>query len=124
MANQTIPRNQRVAREIKAILGSYFIKKFPTSDFGLLSVAAVALSKDLKLAKVYVSCFQTEVSADEILQEFEILRNDMQNELSRQLKTKYIPRLRFFIDNCFEENFELLEKLKSLGFSTTAGDMV
>lgn len=124
MANESIPRVKRVAREIKNILGNYVVKNFSTSDFGLLSVSAVALSKDFKLAKVYISCFQSPLDDVEILEALNQYRKDMQNTLSRELKIKFIPKLSFFIDDCFSENFELMGKLKSLGFSTSTGDFV
>ena len=69
------------------------------------------ISKDLKEARVYISCFD-KTSEKNILKELQLLSVNFQNELKQKLVMKFIPKLSFKIDQSFE-NINRVEEILS-----------
>ncbi len=89
-------RTQRVEKEIRDIVASYLIRHFAND---LLSVSQVRVTKDLKGATVYVSSIKHSPTPPEILEELQEAARDMQAEISKHLRMKYCPRLKFANDD-------------------------
>ena len=69
----------------------------------LISVTVVRVTKDLAIARIYLSVFPSEF-AQEILNEIELSNKQLRGELGRKLgKTlRVIPELQFYIDDSLD----------------------
>ena len=66
-------------------------------------MSKVDVTSDLKLAKIYISIYSNDSSQekteyDNIVNE----RNKIRYELGIALKSKYVPKIKFFRDDSFE----------------------
>ena len=115
---------ERVEREISALLSQYFISKVQSEFDCLVSLSTVKVMKDLRSANVYVSVLGDKEAEKEVLGFLGFCRKDIQIYLGKSLRTKYVPKLQFFIDDTYSENFRVMDRLKYLGFETTAQDFL
>lgn len=69
----------------------------------LISVTVVRVTKDLAIARIYLSIFPSEFAQD-ILNEIELSNKQLRGELGRKLgKTlRVIPELQFYIDDSLD----------------------
>lgn len=69
----------------------------------LISVTVVRVTKDLGIAKIYLSIFPSEF-ASEILHEFKLSHKQLRGELGRKLgkNLRVIPELQFYIDDSLD----------------------
>lgn len=113
---------ERVEREIGALLSQYFVSKIQHEFSVLVSLSTVKVMKDLRNANVYISVMGTEEEQKEVLSEMRFFKKEIQLHLSKSLRTKYVPKLAFYLDDTISENFRIMERLDELGYPTTAED--
>lgn len=99
-----VPRCVRLAEEVQRILGSILHSKVQISAAGMITVTHVELSKDLRFAKVYLSFLDPDLPKSELQKELIRQRKTIRYHLGTELQTKYVPELRFFIDESFERS--------------------
>jgi ribosome-binding factor A len=90
-------RIHRVEREIQHIVSSFLINEGQGLLPGIVSVAEVAVSRDLRHAKVFLSYLGDSESREACVEVVEDLRPEAQRRIARSLATKFCPRLRFFV---------------------------
>jgi len=114
MSNQTSSQRQlRFSELIRSIISECLL----TEDFYNLSfettsitISYVRMSKDLRLANIYVMPLGG-VSKINIIRELNEKKNIFQNFLSKaRLNSKFTPKIIFFLDDSFDEA-EKIEKL-------------
>ena len=71
-------------------------------EAGLLTVTKVAITDDLKIAKVYLSFFENKKPIEDILQILRSKHKLIRYHMGSQLTLKYIPQLRFYYDDSFD----------------------
>lgn len=88
-------RVQRVQKEINHLISQYLRSDWKGPCPGLLSVASVDVTPDLRSACVYISVLPLDGAQ---MDEFEELvadqRPEMQHHLSQRLNMKFVPRLK------------------------------
>ena len=116
MRNQhhSIPRSIRVAEEVQRILAGIFLSKISIPSVDMLTVTRVEISNDLRIAKVHVSLLNPATSKDEVLQEILRRRNEIRYHLGTELRIKYIPELRFYLDESLEHSARINAVLNEL----------
>lgn len=97
-------RQNKISRLIQKELADYFLKESRNSFSGkLISVTIVRITRDLSIARVFLSIFPTE-GADEVLnnikQTAKQVRGDLGKRVGKQLRI--IPELEFFIDDSLD----------------------
>jgi len=81
----------------------------------LISITAVALSPDLKHAKIFVSTLGSEINnKEEMLAGFNNASGFLRKELASHLKLKYTPQLSFHYDDSIERGARLLKLMGEL----------
>ncbi len=97
-----------VQREMADILLKLNKTKFPGK---LISVSVVRVTKDLGIARIYLSIFPSEF-AEEILEEIKEMTKQIRGDFGRKVgKTlRVIPNLEFYIDDSLDyiENIDKL----------------
>jgi len=97
-----------VQREMADILLKMNKAKFPGK---LISVTIVRVTKDMGIARIYLSIFPSEF-AQEILEDIRLNTNILRGELGRKVgkSLRVIPALEFYID----DSLDYIEKIDKL----------
>ena len=106
-------RTKRVAKELQKEISSILANDIKDPRIGsLVSITDVELSKDLEMAKVYVSSFGDRNEREDIIEGLENASGFIKRELGIRLKLRNIPDLRFLIDDSIERGI-YMDKLIS-----------
>ena len=99
-------RQLRFAEIIREIISDTLNKNFIINseiELGSITVSYVKLSKDFRFASVYImplGGFEKEKILNLINENKYLFQNAISKE---KLKSKFIPKIKFFLDNTFEE---------------------
>lgn len=107
-------RVKRVEREIHHAIAQYLIRNFNTSNYGIVSVTRVESNRELKHAKVFISCLQSPKSIEEIVNELNDQHAEAQAFLAQTLKLRNTPILKFVTDTGFEKMLRVEGLLKDI----------
>jgi ribosome-binding factor A len=81
---------------------------------GLVTVTDVAVSGDLKDAKVYLSVMDEERKQQNVLAAFQHAAGHIQRLLARSITLKSTPRLTFHLDDSLARGYRISQTLKNL----------
>lgn len=79
-------------------------------EAGLASVTNVQLTKDLSIAKVYVSVYGGKTNPMEFIQILDKKKGELRYNLASEIKLRFVPELRFYIDDTLDQ-MEHIQKL-------------
>jgi ribosome-binding factor A len=101
---QNSTRQNKISRLVQREMADILLKLNKTNFPGkLISVSVVRVTKDLGIARIYLSIFPSEFS-EEILAELKVytkpIRGDMGRKLGKSLRV--IPNLEFYIDDSLD----------------------
>jgi len=105
-------RSQRVASEMQKELATILQREIHDPRLGFVTVNEVVLSKDLAVAKIYV----TVLNADEAGKKANIealveMTPFIRHELAKRMRLRHISELHFYYDNSFETGMRVAELL-------------
>jgi ribosome-binding factor A len=99
----------RVAEKIREIIaGELYHAADPR--FSLVTITSVVVSSDLREAKIYWNVFGEKSRIEEVRDAFSAAGGMFKKCLARNLKTKFVPSLRFFYDDTLD-TCEAVDKL-------------
>lgn len=103
-------RAEKVASVIKQALAG------PVSDVssevtkGMVTITSVKMSPDLRVAKVYVSIFNTKESPVEVVQVLEKNVGIFRSVVAKNVRLRFVPEIRFYFDDTLDQ-MEHIQKL-------------
>ena len=100
-------RSRRVGEQIQRELAQLIQQEVKDPRVGFVTVSAVDLSRDLSVAKVFISPFNKEQDIKEILAVLTKASGFLRREIGRRIKMRIIPELRFVHDVSIERGSEL-----------------
>lgn len=108
-------RQRKVADLLKEEISLIIQRGIKDPRIGFITITDVKMSEDIKHAKVYFSTFMAEQENNDILKALTHAEPFIRVELKKVLHLKYIPYLKFYIDDTLDyvnkiEN--LIEKTK------------
>ncbi len=116
-ANSKSVRVQKVEKELREIISGVLPEWLYFDSGTLVSVIRVEVSSDLRTAKVFVSVFPDE-AAEEVMEELEVVRVDVQNQVSKKIRMKYLPKLKWINDHSVDQLVKVSQILKESKPST------
>jgi ribosome-binding factor A len=108
-------RQHKISRLIHREMADILLKVNKTKFTGkLISVTVVRVTKDLGIARIYLSIFPSEFAV-EILKEIELIHKQLRGELGRKLgkSLRVIPELEFYIDDSLDYIDNINKLIKS-----------
>lgn len=102
-------RIDKVEHLIKEEISLIFLHKLSNLNLGFITITNVRVSPDLKLAKIYLSVFEKEKRGF-VLDKIEDKKGYIRLELAHRIRIKFIPELKFFID----DTLDYVEKIEGL----------
>ncbi|MGH8657541.1 MAG: 30S ribosome-binding factor RbfA [Gammaproteobacteria bacterium] len=94
-------RSNRVAEQIKRELAT-IVQRRAEAQWGIVTITAVALSRDLRHAKIYFTGLNTEDVVADIESALNHQSGNLRHLLGQQLRIKFIPELQFICDESIE----------------------
>lgn len=96
-------RAEKVANEVKKVLSGEISRIALDNGFGMATLTAVRMSKDLQVAKIYISNFASKKGPGELMDLFEKHVGELRYTVGKQLKLRFTPELRLFFDDTLEQ---------------------
>jgi len=93
-------RVEKISSILRNAIGSILLNKMADPDLRKVSVSNIILSNDLKIARVYVSSFDSD--PEKIIEKLNHAGGYIRKELSGSVYLKFLPNLQFFYDTAFE----------------------
>ena len=94
-------RIDKVEHLIKEEISLIFLHKLSNLNLGFITITNVRVSPDLKTAKIYLSVFERE-KRQIVLDKIEDKKGYIRSELAHRIRIKFIPELKFFIDDTLD----------------------
>ncbi len=102
-------RLEKISHLIKEEISLIFLQKLQDPAFGLVTITNVKVSADLKIAKIYISVMEKE-KRDVVMEKVNSINGLIRNQLAQRIKIKFVPELKFFID----DTLDYVEKINYL----------
>ena len=99
---------------MQKVLASLIRKGVNDPRLAQASITEVTMSRDLRIAKVYVAAHDETHDRQVLLAGFESAKGFIKRELARELGLRYMPDLKFFYDASFDYGAHINRVLKSL----------
>ncbi len=106
-------RQKKISSLVQEALSKIFIHKISDSKLGFITITAVKVSPDLKIAKVYISVYQKE-NREYALEHLESMKGFLRGELAREVNLRNTPELNFHIDDTQDYVERMDEIFKSI----------
>ncbi len=107
-------RLERVREMLKRTLGEIIRRDFPPGDTGLITVADVTVTPDLKEAQVYIGVVGKADAKKRAMNQLNNKRSEIQYELGRSIVLRYTPKIEFHLDESVERGNRILTILEEL----------
>jgi ribosome-binding factor A len=126
------PRARRMAGEIQRELTELLRRDVKDSRIGNVTITAVDVTGDLRMAKVFYLVFGRDGPDVQVQRGLESAAGYLRNALSRALMIRYTPTLSFELDTSIEHGVRLAQLIESAnkpagpgaGETAGAGDTV
>lgn len=118
-------RIQRLAERIKEELSDILQRELKDPRLGFVSITDVELTRDLQVAKVYVSVLGSEEERETSLETLQRAKGFLRTEIGRRIQMRHVPDLLFKFDTSIEHGarvHELLLELERKGELTRDGE--
>ncbi len=107
-------RAQRIALSIQQELGDMLQRDVKDPRIGFVSITHIELSRDLSVAKVFVSHFGSKEEAEASLAGLKSATPFLRGEVARRLHLRLAPQLDFRLDTSIVESMHIQDILRQL----------
>lgn len=116
-------RSQRVASEMQKELAAILQRDVKDTRLGFVTINDVELSKDLAVAKIYITVLNGDDAAKrgnvKVLNE---IAPFIRHELAKRMRLRHISELHFYYDHSFDTGMRVAELLHDLEGPQDASD--
>ena len=105
-------RRERLGDQLRVEIADLIQKEVRDPRVGFVTVTEVRMSPDLKHARVYVSILGDEAQSAESLDALERSRGFLKSQIGHRLKLRYVPQLRFVLDETLDKSARIESLLK------------
>jgi len=114
MANE-FARNDRVSSQMQKELSLILQRELDDSRLGFITINEVVVSKDLAVAKVYVTVLNADDAGKKAnVKALNELSPVIRHLLAKRMRLRHISELRFYYDDSFETGMRVAELLTDL----------
>lgn len=108
-------RHERVARQIQRELAEVIQREVKDPNVGFVTVNDAEVTRDLSVARVYVSVLTTNSDTDKQASVDALNRatNFLHGLVSKRMRMRHIPELRFILDESVERGLRMDALLKA-----------
>lgn len=114
-------RSDRVASQIQKEMADLIRTHVRNPELGMITVSDVEVSRDLAVAKVYVTFLGARLSAGESVKQLAACGPELRRELGKRLRIRVLPELHFAYDDSIERGMRM-DALLSKVSQKSSGD--
>lgn len=103
-------RADRVAEAVRDVIAELLLRDIKDPRIGMVTLTTVELTDDLRHGRVYFSCVGDETARQRSLSGLQSAAGFIKAQVTRRLKLRYAPELRFV----FDPTLEVADRLASL----------
>lgn len=103
-------RTDKVASLIKEEIGSYILREYRGSEYGLITVTDVIVTPDIRIAKVYVSIMGPENLKEATFRMLEEKKGELRGVIGTHLHLKFTPAIQLYLDETLDR-VERIDKI-------------
>ena len=108
-------RSQRVASQMQKELAAILLREVNDPRLGFITVNEVVLSKDLAVAKIYITVLNSdEKSKQTNIKVLNEISPFIRHELAKRMRLRHISGLQFCYDHSFDTGMRVSELLQNL----------
>jgi ribosome-binding factor A len=107
-------RSDKVGDLIRKEISEILLGELKDPRIGFVTITKVAVSDDLRVARVYYSVFGDEDQKEESYQGLESAKGYIKRELGRRVRLKYMPDIQFLFDDSLEYGEHIEELLRGV----------
>ena len=111
---QGVDRTRRVGQLIRRELASIIARELPGSALGILSLTAVSVSKDLRVARVFVTALSPKVTEAGVAPYLNEHAPALRWQLGQRVKLRRVPEIVFEYDGSIERGARLSRLIDGL----------
>ena len=106
-------RSDRVSGLIQKVLSEILKRDIGDPRLKMATITEVAVSRDLKLARIYFTTPGGKQKKDAAIKGFNSARGFIKRILAHEIALKYMPEIKFFYDESLEYGAHIDELIKS-----------
>lgn len=106
------PKSRRIDELVREALALTLIEDVKDPRLELVTVTGAEVSRDRRYAKIFVTAHGGEDRYEEVLAGLESAAGRIKSGLSRRVRLRYTPELRFSIDRSVDEGMRISEVLR------------
>lgn len=107
-------RASRVGEQIRQEFSQILQQEMKDPRIGFVTVTKVEMSRDLQVAKVYLSIFGSADEKEVSLTGIEKAKGFIRTELGRRIQLRHVPELQFVIDESLEYSEQINKLLRDV----------
>lgn len=111
-------RQQRVAEAVKEEISDLIQNEMKDPRIGLASVVRAEISRDLRVARVYVSVLGDDEDRKRCLAGLKSATGFLRSELAKRIRLRVTPELEFRMDDSIEHGVHIARILRDLKHDT------
>lgn len=108
-------RSDRVASQIQREMAELIRTGVRDRELGMITVSDVELSRDLAVAKIYVSFLAARLSPADCVKRLADHASGLRRELGKHLRIRVLPEIRFVYDETIERGMRMDALLDKIG---------
>ncbi len=95
-------RTEKVSSLIKEEMSQILLREIAIDTDVFLTVTDIIMTPDLKIAKVYLSIFDSDEKKNATINELARRKGEIRHMLGSRVRLKYTPDLQFFLDDTLD----------------------
>lgn len=114
MNNKPFSRAERVEKQLLKVVNELILHEIDIRKLGFITFSTVKVTSDLKHANIFFSVINPSRTVESIAKNLNELVPLFRKSLSRTIKLKTVPTLKFFYDDSFEQFQKINELMKKI----------
>jgi len=115
-------RSDRVGAQIQREVADLLRTRIKEPDLGMVTLSEVELSRDLAVAKLYVSFLAPRLSPEQCVKRLGDFVPELRHELGKRIRIRVLPELRFAYDDSIERGIRMDALLGTLVHESAPAD--
>ena len=108
-------RSDRVGAQIQREIAEILRVNVRDPELGMVTLSEVELSRDLAVAKLYVSFLGAKIPSEQCVKRLNLRVPEFRHALGRLIRMRVLPELRFVFDDSIERGVKMDNLLRQLG---------
>lgn len=107
-------RSEKIAEAVHEFISGLLVKGLKDPRIGFVTITAVEVSDDLRLAKVYFTVIGSDEEKKAAQAGLDSSRSFLRREMGKQMKMRYVPEIIFRYDTSLEYGNRIDSLLKDI----------